>query len=62
MGNVSTPITSTVHVFYLFTTTSTSRRTFGKAEWEELESKLSTWLDNLSVIRTSLEQVVQHGG
>lgn len=41
---------------------STSRRTFGKAEWKELENKLETWLDNFQTIRTNLEQIVQVGG
>jgi len=40
---------------------STSRRTFGKGEWEELQDRLQIWLDNLSLIKTSMEQVVKHG-
>jgi len=47
---------------FLFTSRSTSRRTFGQGEWVELESKLQLWLNNLSVIKSGLEQVVQHGG
>jgi len=41
---------------------STSRRTFGKGEWKDLENKLETWLTNLHSIRSNLEQSVQVGG
>ncbi|XP_065647361.1 eukaryotic translation initiation factor 3 subunit M isoform X2 [Hydra vulgaris] len=34
-------------------------RTFGKNEWESLQQKLQTWVTNLNVIKTNLEQVVQ---
>jgi translation initiation factor 3 subunit M len=37
---------------------SCSRRTFKKAEWEELHNKLESWRDNLMNLRNSLEQVV----
>jgi len=41
---------------------STSVRTFGLNEWQQLEHKLETWFVNMQSIRTNLEQVVQVGG
>jgi len=38
---------------------STSVRTFGMGEWQQLEEKLEGWFNNMQTIRTSLEQVVQ---
>jgi len=38
---------------------STSVRTFGINEWQQLEQKLECWFTNMQTIRTSLEQVVQ---
>jgi len=40
---------------------SSSRRTFGKSEWRDLESRLEGWLNNLQTIRANLEQTVQVG-
>lgn len=41
---------------------STSVRTFGQNEWQQLERKLETWFNNMQSIRSNLEQVVQVGG
>lgn len=41
---------------------STSVRTFGLNEWQQLERKLETWYNNMQSIRSNLEQVVQVGG
>lgn len=41
---------------------STSVRTFGQNEWQQLEHKLETWFNNMQSIRSNLEQVVQVGG
>lgn len=41
---------------------STSVRTFGLNEWQQLEQKLETWYMNMQSIRSNLEQVVQVGG
>jgi len=40
---------------------SSSVRTFGREEWQQLEYKLETWFSNMQSIRSSLEQVVQAG-
>jgi len=40
---------------------STSVRTFGLNEWQQLEGKLETWYVNMQAIRSNLEQVVQVG-
>jgi len=40
---------------------SSSVRTFGRDEWQQLEYKLESWFSNMQSIRSSLEQVVQAG-
>ena len=40
---------------------SSSVRTFGPLQWQQLENKLETWYSNMQSIRSSLEQVVQAG-
>lgn len=38
---------------------STSRRSFDKKEWEEVQQKLTTWLTHLQLFRSNLDQVIQ---
>jgi len=40
---------------------SSSVRTFGTDQWQQLEQKLESWFSNMQAIRSSLEQVVQVG-
>jgi len=40
---------------------STSRRAFETDQWKEVQYKLSSWLENVQIIKTNLEQVVTRG-
>jgi len=40
---------------------SSSVRTFGTDQWQQLEQKLESWFSNMQAIRSSLENVVQVG-